>query len=83
MLKTYQPQSSRDRFVPMMEPFLKKAKESTNSIEMLHNLMLNNWKDLYEFFAFDAKKYKMEAFFADVNTFKEQYEVVLKCNIVW
>lgn len=30
---------------------------------------------MQNYFAFDAKKYNMEAFFGDMRTFKEQYEV--------
>ncbi|VDK29489.1 unnamed protein product [Anisakis simplex] len=36
--------------------------------------MNSNWKSLHRYYAFDPKKYPMDAFFADMKTFRDQYE---------
>ena len=38
--------------------------------------MNSDWTSLAKYFAFDTKKYKMEEFFSDMKTFKQQFEVI-------
>ena len=59
-----------------MEPFLNQAQNEYNVVETLFNNMKNEWENITKYFAFDPKKYQMEQFFADMKTFKDQYEVL-------
>lgn len=45
----------------------------------MHNSMISKWTSICKYYAFDARKYSMEAFFGDLKTFKEHYEVNI-CN---
>lgn len=44
----------------------------------MHNTMIMRWESLRKYYSFDPKKYSMEAFFGDLKSFKEQYEVCLE-----
>ncbi|KHJ79793.1 hypothetical protein OESDEN_20550 [Oesophagostomum dentatum] len=44
----------------------------------MHSKMKSDWASFSKYYAFDTKKYPMEQFFADMKTFKEQYEGVYR-----
>ncbi|KAK6053208.1 hypothetical protein COOONC_09287 [Cooperia oncophora] len=44
----------------------------------MHRKMKSDWESFTKFYAFDEKKYPLEQFFADMKTFKEQYEAVYR-----
>ncbi|VDM82172.1 unnamed protein product, partial [Strongylus vulgaris] len=77
-LKTYQKQGDDDSFVEVMSPFLSKAQGELDIITTLHSKMKSDWANFSKYYAFDTKKYPMEQFFADMKTFKEQYEGVYR-----
>lgn len=79
-LESYQPQDQRDRFKSVMEPFVKEAKSTFELLEEMHKNMLRKYSDLAKYYAIDEKKYPMEEFFADLKTFKEQYESARRDN---
>ncbi|VDD91177.1 unnamed protein product, partial [Enterobius vermicularis] len=73
-LRDYKKQSENDLFVEKLQPFTNMAKTECGIVEEMFNTMNSKWKSMQNYFAFDAKKYNMEAFFGDMRTFKEQYE---------
>lgn len=77
-LNTYKEQGDDDRFKKVMAPFLKDAQHECTVVESLHQKMLDSWTRLVKYFGVDTKKCPMETFFADMKTFKEQYENVCR-----
>uniref|UniRef100_A0A915APD9 Protein diaphanous n=1 Tax=Parascaris univalens TaxID=6257 RepID=A0A915APD9_PARUN len=73
-LRDYKKQSENDMFVEKLGPFLEKAKAEYDIVEKMHQTMSSKWDSLRRYYAFDPKKYTMDAFFNDMRTFKEQYE---------
>ncbi|KAK0417005.1 hypothetical protein QR680_012789 [Steinernema hermaphroditum] len=77
-LKTYVKQSEGDRFLEKFAPFLAEAKSEVETVQNMHKTMIAKWTCLSKFYSFDPAKYKMEAFFGDMKTFKDQYEACYK-----
>ncbi|KAK5977292.1 hypothetical protein GCK32_006981 [Trichostrongylus colubriformis] len=77
-LRTYKKQGDDDEFINVMTPFLTKAQSELDTIETMHRKMKSDWESFTKFYAFDEKKYPLEQFFADMKTFKEQYEGVYR-----
>ncbi|VDO22602.1 unnamed protein product [Haemonchus placei] len=76
-LRTYKKQGDEDKFIEVMTPFLLEAQSELDTIETMHRKMKCDWESFTKFYAFDEKKYSLEQFFADMKTFKEQYEVIV------
>ncbi|KAK0425438.1 hypothetical protein QR680_009203 [Steinernema hermaphroditum] len=77
-LKTYTKQSERDGFLEKFFPFLTEAKSEVETVQNMHKMMIAKWTSLSKYYSFDSTKYKMEAFFSDVKTFRDQYEACYK-----
>ncbi|PAV58340.1 hypothetical protein WR25_14728 [Diploscapter pachys] len=77
-LSNYKSAGKDDRFEQVMKPFLADAKKEQTTIEMMNKKMNSDWTSLAKYFAFDTKKYKMEEFFNDMKTFKQQFEQVCR-----
>ncbi|KHN84802.1 Protein diaphanous -like protein 1 [Toxocara canis] len=73
-LKGYKKQADNDLFVEKLGPFLEKAKTEYDIVDKMHQTMNSKWDSLRRYYAFDPKKYSMDAFFGDMKTFKEHYE---------
>ncbi|XP_024944453.1 protein diaphanous isoform X1 [Cephus cinctus] len=67
------PQSNEDKFVEVMTPFAKKARESYEVMQNMFKNMDSLYTDISEFFAFDKQKYTIEEFFTDIKTFKDNF----------
>nr|XP_034173007.1 protein diaphanous isoform X3 [Osmia lignaria] len=67
------PQSDDDRFVEVMGPFAKKARESYEVMQNMFKNMDGLYSEISEFFSFDKQKYTIEEFFGDVKTFKDDF----------
>uniref|UniRef100_A0A7I5E8R3 Cnd3 domain-containing protein n=1 Tax=Haemonchus contortus TaxID=6289 RepID=A0A7I5E8R3_HAECO len=77
-LRTHKKQGDEDKFIEVMTPFLLEAQSELDTIETMHRKMKCDWESFTKFYAFDEKKYSLEQFFADMKTFKEQYEGVYR-----
>ncbi|XP_076391852.1 diaphanous related formin 1 isoform X2 [Megachile rotundata] len=67
------PQSEEDRFVEVMGPFAKKARESYEVMQNMFKNMETLYSEISEFFSFDKQKYTIEEFFGDIKTFKDDF----------
>lgn len=75
------PMSSHDKFAGIMRDF---TTECAGTLEMLadkRNQMENSYKEVVEYFSFDAKKYPMKQFISDVKRFKELFVEACKQNL--
>ncbi|XP_041460766.1 protein diaphanous homolog 2-like isoform X3 [Lytechinus variegatus] len=63
-----------DGFKPIMEEFLKKAKEQYKVLEGMYDQMKELYTKIAEFYAFDMSKKSMEEFFGDIKTFLSEYD---------
>ncbi|ULU01015.1 hypothetical protein L3Y34_001424 [Caenorhabditis briggsae] len=77
-LKVYKLQGDRDKFEEKMHPFLEKARKEFATVSTMSAKMKNDWESVVKFYAFNATKYPMEEFFADIRTFSEQYATAWK-----
>ena len=81
-LKLFRQKSeTNDRIVIVMEPFLKEAKSRYETLECMFNKMTSTYKELADYFAFDANKYAIGEFFADLRTFAQQFELCKEENL--
>ncbi|XP_033328885.2 diaphanous related formin 1 isoform X2 [Megalopta genalis] len=67
------PQSDEDRFIEVMGPFAKKARESYEVMQNMFKNMDSLYTGISEFFSFDKQKYTIEEFFGDIKTFKDDF----------
>jgi hypothetical protein len=65
--------SSNEKFVAIMEPFIDDAQSRAETIECMQNKMNEAFKELSDFYAFEASKYSMSEFFTDLKTFAQQF----------
>ncbi|KAF1761675.1 hypothetical protein GCK72_009931 [Caenorhabditis remanei] len=77
-LKVYKQQGERDKFEEKMRPFLEKAIKEFATVSTMSGKMKSDWESLVKYYAFNATKYPMEEFFADIRTFSEQYSTAWK-----
>ncbi|CAI2347829.1 unnamed protein product [Caenorhabditis sp. 36 PRJEB53466] len=77
-LKVYKNQGERDRFDEKMRPFLERAAKEFATVSTMSEKMRRDWEALVKYYAFNANKYPMEEFFADIRTFSEQYATAWK-----
>lgn len=63
-----------DRYLDIMDTFLKEAQSQYETLEVMFKKMTDAYKDLAEFFAFDANKYPLGEFFTDLRTFSVQFQ---------
>ena len=56
-----------------MEPFLEKAQSDYETIECMLTKMNEAFKNLADFYSFDAEKYTMNEFFTDLKVFSQQF----------
>ncbi|XP_071500054.1 protein diaphanous homolog 2-like isoform X2 [Diadema antillarum] len=74
-LKNYKPvPNSNDQFKPVMEVFVKAAKEQFKTLQSMYEKMKEVYKKLAEYYSFDTSKKSMEEFFGDIKVFLDEYE---------
>ena len=64
---------SNEKFVGIMEPFLIDAQSRFETIECMQHKMNEAFKELSDFYAFEANKYTISEFFTDLKTFSQQF----------
>ncbi|PAV56961.1 hypothetical protein WR25_04078 [Diploscapter pachys] len=77
-LSNYKSAGEDDRFEEVMRPFLEETNKEQDTIQIMNKKMSSDWTALANYFAFDSNKYKMEEFFNDMKTFKQQFEQVCR-----
>uniref|UniRef100_UPI00358FAF50 protein diaphanous homolog 2-like isoform X2 n=1 Tax=Myxine glutinosa TaxID=7769 RepID=UPI00358FAF50 len=82
-IKTFSKDKSdpSDMFVEQMEGFARHARDTLDTLLVMHENMDKQFGGLGEFYAFDPQKVSMEDFFGDLNDFRTIFLQVLKENI--
>lgn len=65
---------SNEKFVETMEPFLADAQSQFETIECMQTKMTEAFKQLSDYYAFEANKYSMNEFFTDLKVFSQQFQ---------
>ena len=60
-----------------IQDFTAKAREQVDVLKSMAQTMTDKFSAIADFFSFDKKKYTMEDFFTDVNTFIKQFQVCI------
>lgn len=71
---------SSDRYVDLMEEFLKEAQSQYETLEFMFKKMTEAYKDLADYFVFDPVKYPLGEFFTDLRTFATQFQQCVEDN---
>lgn len=69
-----------DRYVDLMETFLKEAQSQFETLECMHTRMSEAYKSLGDYFAFEVAKYPLGELCADLKTFAAQFEQCVEDN---
>ncbi len=65
--------TSNEKFVEIMDPFLEEAQSKYETIECMLTKMNEAFRNLAEFYSFDPDKYTMSEFFTDLKVFSHQF----------
>lgn len=65
--------TSNEKFVEIMEPFLEDAQSRYETIECMLTKMNEAFRELADFYAFEKNKYTMSEFFTDLKVFSQQF----------
>jgi diaphanous 2 len=63
-----------DPFILKMDEFIKDAQCRYETIDLMFKKMIESYKELYEFFAFDSTNYTIGNFFEDLKSFCSQFK---------
>ncbi|XP_060109936.1 LOW QUALITY PROTEIN: protein diaphanous homolog 1 [Heteronotia binoei] len=70
----------KDKFVEKMTSFVKEAQEQYEKLRMMHSNMESLYKELGQYFLFDANKILIEEFFSNLHNFRNMFLQALKEN---
>ncbi|XP_015266616.1 PREDICTED: protein diaphanous homolog 1 [Gekko japonicus] len=70
----------KDKFVEKMTSFVKEAEEQYEKLRMMHSNMESLYKELGQYFLFDANKILIEEFFSNLHNFRNMFLQALKEN---
>ncbi len=66
--------STNEKFLDLMQPFLKESQLQFETLECMHIKMNEAYRDLADFYAFESSKYTICEFFSDLKTFSQQFQ---------
>lgn len=69
-----------DRYLDLMDLFHKEAQSQYETLECMYTRMIDSYKSLADYFAFDPLKYPLGEFFTDLKAFSTQFEQCLDDN---
>ncbi|XP_038219830.1 protein diaphanous [Zerene cesonia] len=75
------PQCPEDRFYECMSSFAVEAREQCDLLHSMYRKMDALYGELAEYYVFDARKYTLEEFFADLKTFKDSFAAAYQENV--
>ena len=67
-----------DRFKEVMDGFVGQAKETQEVLAGMSKKMVSLYSEVADYFSFDTKKYTMDEFMTDIQTFIKQFQVGCK-----